>query len=1257
MQFTPRFRRPQVVARPPRAFRPQLEALESRTAPAVLTVTSAADTHQPDLLTLREAIAEANTDATVGQSDTITFDPGLGRATISLTGGPLVLSDYGHAATETIDGGGRITVNGNHAGSVFTVSPGGIAVLDNLTIINGSSSEGGGIDNGYYATLTVSGCTLSGNSATQRGGGIYSGQTATLIVSNSTFTNNSATGFGGGGIYDQEGPVTITNSTFDHNSSGSQADGGGIDIIGAGTLTVSGSTFTNNSARLGGAVYGGTTLTVMGSTFANNSAVDIGGGIDGGPLTLSDSTLVGNSAMNGGGLAIGSPSTVSNCTLAGNSATAAGGGIFYVSNSSADTLTLTNVTLTNNQVNIGGQGGGLRVFPGLVVPVLHNMLIAGNLRGTSRDDVAGVLNSGSDFNLIGDGTGLSGISDGTSGNHIGSSAIPIDPRLAPLGNYGGPTQTVPLLLGSPALGAGSTAYAAATDQRGLPRVVGGAIDIGAFQTQANPLVVTTAADPGGLVGLLSLREAVNLANVLPGANTITFDPSLNYAAITLTAGELPIVNDLTIAGPGAGLITVSGNHASRVFEIAAGVTASVSGLTIANGVASDFGGGILNAGTLTLTASILSGNAVRSSSLAEGGGIGNRGMLTITDCTLSANTASVSTGIGAAGGAIWNVGTLSITGSTLSGNSASGSNGAGSAGGAIENGDGFLHDGTLTVSNCTLSGNSASSNYGASGGGIDNNGGTATVLDSTLNGNSANGIGGLVDGSGGGINNTQSGTLTVTGCALSDNSATGGNQGQGGGICNTLGTVDITRSFLGDNTAGGSRIGGAGGGLYTFGGMATLTNSVLRGNTAGSTFGSGGAVYSAMTALTVTNCTLSGNSTGGSGGGLFNGDSGTAMVTGSTFSGNSAGSGGAIESDSPLTVTDSTLNGNSAANGGGIVNAGTLNLTSSTIADNSATSFGGGIFSGSLGGGSVRNTIIAANTAPFGPDVAFGIPSQGHNLIGNGTNGSGFSPTDLVGTSANPIDPMLGPLQDNGGLTQTMALLPGSPAIDAGDNSSAPATDQRGFPRIVGSAIDIGAFELQPAGQTTHLAFQGLASVQAGMTFAITVTALDDFGQPVADYLGTVHFTLYPAGAATNYTFTAGDAGQHTFTHVLRQAGTDIITGADTASPAITGRFRLTITPAVADHIAFAVPPIVTAGVPFAATVTVEDAYGNTVTGYTGTVQFTVYEGGLVVASAAYTFTAADQGQHTFSRVVLGQAGEYVVTAGIGGSFTFTVGD
>jgi hypothetical protein len=254
---------------------------------------------------------------------------------------------------------------------------------------------------------------------------------------------------------------------------------------------------------------------------------------------------------------------------------------------------------------------------------------------------------------------------------------------------------------------------------------------------------------------------------------------------------------------------------------------------------------------------------------------------------------------------------------------------------------------------------------------------------------------------------------------------------------------------------------------------------------------------------------------------------------------------------------------------------------------------------------------------------------------------------------------MLGPLQDNGGPTQTMALLSGSPAIDAGDNTGAPDTDQRGFARIVGGTIDIGAFEVQAAGQHTHFSIQAPATVMAGTPFTITVTALDDFGQAIAGYTGTVHFVA-SNGATADYTFTAADMGQHTFNNlVFQRAGAYTLAGADTVNPLITGSTTFTITPAAAAHIAFTVPSTITAGMPFAITVTVQDAYGNTVTGYTGTVHFTLT--GPAMAMANYTFTASDMGSHTFNNLVLSQAGDYTLTgmdtgdSMVSGSIMFTV--
>jgi hypothetical protein len=244
-----------------------------------------------------------------------------------------------------------------------------------------------------------------------------------------------------------------------------------------------------------------------------------------------------------------------------------------------------------------------------------------------------------------------------------------------------------------------------------------------------------------------------------------------------------------------------------------------------------------------------------------------------------------------------------------------------------------------------------------------------------------------------------------------------------------------------------------------------------------------------------------------------------------------------------------------------------------------------------------------------------------------------------------------------------MALLAGSPAIDAGDNTGAPATDQRGFPRIVGGAIDIGAFEVQPAGQATHLGIQAPVSITAGTPFAITVTALDDLGQPVTGYTGAVHFTLTgPVTATADYTFTAGDMGQHTFTGLLlRRAGAYTVAGADSANPRINGSTTFTINPAAAAHIAFTVPTEITPLEVFALTVTVQDAYGNTVTGYTGTLHFTLT--GPVPDMGDYTFTADYLGSHTFHDQVLNVAGDYTLVAmdtgdpTVSGSTFLTVSD
>jgi parallel beta-helix repeat protein len=206
------------------------------------------------------------------------------------------------------------------------------------------------------------------------------------------------------------------------------------------------------------------------------------------------------------------------------------------------------------------------------------------------------------------------------------------------------------------------------------------------------LTVTNANDSG--VG--SLRAEIAAANAKK-SDTIVFAPSLDGQTITLTSGELYINKSLTISGPGAAHLTISGGNTTRVFEVAAENQVALSGLTISNGNGAAWGGGILNYGKLTVTSSTLSSN----SSHDGGGAIFNDGSTTISNCTLSGNTASEAGG----GGAIFNNGSMTISNSTLSGNTAApyfdGTFVSGGDGGAI------YDDGSLSLSNSTLSDNSA----------------------------------------------------------------------------------------------------------------------------------------------------------------------------------------------------------------------------------------------------------------------------------------------------------------------------------------------------------------------------------------------------------------------------------------------------------------------------------------------------------------------------------------------------------------------
>jgi filamentous hemagglutinin family protein len=445
-----------------------------------------------------------------------------------------------------------------------------------------------------------------------------------------------------------------------------------------------------------------------------------------------------------------------------------------------------------------------------------------------------------------------------------------------------------------------------------------------------------------LSGTATTVNVANTGRIQNGVDVAAVGANVNLAAGTFTElGAINIGKSLTLTGAGANNTTVSGNNASRLFNITAG-NVTLDSLTITNG----------NAGTV------------------NGGGINHTGTgtLNVNNSTISNNTANQG------GGIFTNSGTLNITNSTISNNIATSALFSFDGGGGICNDTGAI----LNVSNSTISGNSANSD----GGGILNKG-TTTVNTSLITGNRIN-AGGLT----------------------------------GGGFYNYNGTVTLNNVTLSNNIGGSN----AGGGMTSDFGQVIVNNSTISGNIASNSAFGGGGILSVFSNWTITNSTIGGNSINTDGGGIF-------------------------------------------------VQGGTVNLTNVTIANNTAdfdangSGNGGGIFQTSSGTVNIRNTIIATNAdnsvTTIHPDVSGTFIDQGNNLIGKSDGSTGFTVSTLVGTNANPIDPRLGPLQNNGSSTQTHALLPGSPALDAGISVTGITTDQRGVSRtgIEDTVPDIGAYE------------------------------------------------------------------------------------------------------------------------------------------------------------------------------------------------------
>jgi hypothetical protein len=442
-----------------RAFR-SLEALEHRNMLTTFTVSNLSD---HGVGSLRQAILNANATTT---ADKIIFSVNV-RGNIKLTTGQLNVTE-----DLTIDGPGAsvLSVSGNGASRVFSNAANTKLRIDDLTIRRGSvvgdgggllnagemtlnrvvvkenatsgSDGGGGIANIDSGELTMTRCTVIDNRTSDDGGGIWTGDNATSTINLSTITGNrGGASDDGGGIYN-EGTTTVRKSTISYNIGiGSSFFGAGIANTGSGVLKVFHSTVHGNTSQgRGGGIYsGGSSVSLINSTIANN-------------------TSLGN--LGGGGVrVIAGDINVNNCTITGN------------------------VDASESLENAGGIS-----VTGAGTFTMNNTVVAGNFLGSGDvgpPDIRGTLTAGSSGNFIGIGTvELVGIVNGIDGNQIGTTAVPIDPLLGPLQDNGGPTFTLLPRANSPLLNVGVNSVVPAgltIDQRGLPRITDGTVDIGAVE--------------------------------------------------------------------------------------------------------------------------------------------------------------------------------------------------------------------------------------------------------------------------------------------------------------------------------------------------------------------------------------------------------------------------------------------------------------------------------------------------------------------------------------------------------------------------------------------------------------------------------------------------------------------------------------------------------------------------------------------------------------------------------------------------------
>jgi parallel beta-helix repeat protein len=865
-------------------------------------------------------------------------------------------------------------------------------------------------------------------SATNRVLSISGGGATT--VSGMTITGGNVTGTGGGINFGSES-VTITDVVLTGNYAGST--GGGISFT-TGTLTIANSVITSCASYSGGEVYcqsGKMTVTnvTISSNLSDYSTLSRGGGIylfSGGQLTIADSTVANNT---GGGLYVQSNGslTMDRCTVSGNWSPrfysyyysgysyGYGGGISVAGNG-----TITNSTISGNGTDkFSAFGGGVQVTSGSLT--IRNSTIAFNSVSDGKGGGIGCATGAAidlESTIVSDNQASGGpdasgsvtanfslISNLAGATVTGGKNVTGSAKLLPLADNGGPTRTHALPPNSLAVDAGANPAGVATDQRGpgFPRSLGSGVDIGAVETdQTMPAAGAKAPD---ISAVTAAAETITVTYTVPTGviNASTFDD-----------------NDVTVTGPGG--YSKAGHLIGGPYADASSVIVQYTVPPNDSGVASQWDYADNGAYTVTINA-----NQVQSSSgtSVKAGQVGSFkiavGTAFLVDEATDINDGNTSPG---------HVSLREALG--------------------LANLEPSLHD-TISFSSSvfaslkTIAVGTAMSVAApmvitgpAAGLVLDANGSGQRIFTIEVPGSSHNAV-------------------SISNMTLQNGSGVNGSMIRNEDEVLTLSKVNIT---------GGKASSAV---VLHDGAWLLATDCVLSGNHGGNAI-LGGAGYYSSNFVSLTRCRLSGNGASSIAGGAISIGYGGLSASYSTFSNNTSAAGGAICGGS-IALVNCTLSGNTATGDGGAVwTRDAVEVDNSTVTGNTAGGKGGGIgqinpsIIPTAGAITLNSSIVAGNSAADGPDL---WTNYSPSTTGGDYNLVGANPTTLalggshnkIGTAASPLNPMLAPLANNGGPTQTHALLPGSPALNAGSNPLGLAADQRGAQRIAGDQADIGAYE------------------------------------------------------------------------------------------------------------------------------------------------------------------------------------------------------